>query len=252
VKRFLPGTENRVQTGLKLHRITGPSLEKDWYDRESALAAVQGHARHFVDSRIDQCEQAGSLLGFPPLVPMPYDAELFGHWWFEGPEFLDAVVRMTTQPESPLEWVLPSACLKYKESLHECIPAASSWGENGYLGVWLDPCNGWIQPRLRAAERLLFDAAKTNGGHWDEVRNRFFNQAARELLLAQSSDWPFLIRMGTASAYAARRVEDHLGAVRSLVKGVDAIGPVEMAFLETRERQFNLFPELDAKELGRK
>jgi predicted glycosyl hydrolase (DUF1957 family) len=58
--------------------------------------------------------------------------------------------------------------------------------------------------------------------------------------------------MGTASAYAARRVEDHLGAVRSLVKGVDAIGPVEMAFLETRERQFNLFPELDAKELGRK
>ncbi len=224
VARFLPGAGVRYPSGLKYHRVTGGGGEKSIYDRDLALQAAAEHATHFLAQRRCQFEQARAGLTRPPVLVAPYDAELFGHWWFEGPEFLDRVMRGASgmgmgtatlsglASENPLAW--------------ESQPAESSWGAGGHLGVWLHPDNADLQPRLRSAgaammamTRLALDPGRPGAARLlGRVR-----KAGRELLLAQASDWPFLIRMGTASQYARARVEGHLEAFERTARAM--LGP---------------------------
>ncbi|HTI69309.1 MAG TPA: 1,4-alpha-glucan branching protein domain-containing protein [Candidatus Limnocylindria bacterium] len=251
VGRYLPGTENRVATGLKLHRVSGPGVEKDWYDRASALQAVQDHAAHFVAERIKACQEAKAWLACPPVIMAPFDAELFGHWWHEGPEFLDAVMRRLVASDSVAP-ATPGELWREKGSFETCEIAASTWGEAGYASVWLHPANGWIQPRLRVVEGRLVAAlrgAKVASETPNAFQTRCLNQAAREVLLAQSSDWPFLLRMGTAGDYPAKRVSDHLEAAHQLLDASTCLGAPPGGYLEARERQYNLFPDLNAERL---
>lgn len=243
VRPFLPDTGVRTFSGLKFHRVTGPTSEKELYVREDALEAVRGHARHFLKSCRSRVERLGSLQGRPPLLTAPYDAELFGHWWFEGPNFLDAVmrgaagegIRTITLSEGRDGWPdAPSA-----------IPAESTWGEGGHLGVWLDSSNALLQPQLRQAARRLEQgvAAGAPAGVDPEFYRRAVTQATRELLLAQSSDWPFLIRMGTAREYAMGRFDGHLAAFHRLLDGALGEASPDHPLLLEREAAYPLFAE---------
>ena len=254
VQRYLPGTENRVATGIKLHRVTGSSTEKAWYDRAQAMAATREHARHFVAERLATCEAAGSLINGTPFITAPYDAELFGHWWFEGPEFIDEVVRLCSSPDAGLQLATPRDFLAQAPSLETCQIAASTWGQEGYASVWLDPQNAWIQPRLRVLERRMREKVSDLNASLDAPPRgvvRCLNQAARELLLAQSSDWPFLLKMGTAGDYPARRVEEHLNAAEGLLESLGSPSLLDLRLVTSREHQFPIFPEIDALSLFR-
>jgi Uncharacterized conserved protein len=71
---------------VKYHRITGRGDEKQLYDRTAAENAAAQHAIHF----LEQCRQQiqrNRRSRFRPIIVAPFDAELFGHWWFEGPIF---------------------------------------------------------------------------------------------------------------------------------------------------------------------
>ena len=233
---------SRRFAGVKYHRITGRGEEKGLYDREAAEKAVEMHAAHFVKQRRRQLREL-SALGFDPIVVVPFDAELFGHWWFEGPRFLDLVIREAVKNDD-LCWATPSEYLATHPTQQAIQPAASTWGENGYLAVWLDQSNAWIYPHLHVAIQRMSEAARKHAEDSSPLADRVLKQLARELLLAQSSDWAFLIKTGTAKEYATKRTLDHLGRFNRLHDQF-AANHVDEKFLRDCEWRDNLFPNLN-------
>jgi 1,4-alpha-glucan branching enzyme len=233
----------RRSIGLKYYRVTGrvDLAEKEPYIPATAVARAREHAAHFVEGRLAQVRHAPGM-DRPPLVVSPYDAELFGHWWFEGPVFLEEVFRRLARQEE-LRVVTP---LEYLDRHPECDvaqPAASTWGSQGYAEVWVNPANDWIYPHLdEAAERMVGLARRFHEP--SPLEQRALNQAARELLLAQSSDWPFILTMGTTVEYARRRVRDHVARFTGLFESLTS-GRVDEAALAELERRDAIFPELD-------
>ncbi len=243
VREFLPSGGTRTHLGLKYHRITDRRFpHREFYDPDAARARVLEHAEHFVRGREEQARAAAAAIGQPALLLAPYDAELFGHWWYEGPEWLDAVLDRVAASEGvratdPLDAIrrLPRASTS---SLH-----LSSWGEGGYCGVWLDPVNDWIyRPLLRAAERMRILAQEGDRG--EPGRARALKQAGRELLLAQASDWAFIMKTGTLVPYARRRTQEHLDRFEKLASALHR-GPINPAEIAGMEERYALFPDLD-------
>lgn len=216
VEPCLPAPKVRGFTGFKYHCVTGGTNEKQPYRRAEAMAAVQRHAEHFVSSRLHQLDAARQAGCQDPLITAPYDAELFGHWWFEGPEFLDAVAR-TAAKEGRLKLVTPTDHLQTVAELPVVQPAASSWGEGGDWRLWLNSSNAWIQEELLKADRTMTRVVATCVAA-DELVERALRQMARELLLAQASDWPFMLRTGTNRDFARGQVEMRLTRFMTLEK----------------------------------
>lgn len=237
----------RSFTGLKYHRITGQTEQKDWYDPAGAQATVRRHAGHFVWCRSQQTAYLASVLppNAPPLVVSPYDAELFGHWWFEGPTFLEELARQAAFAQHTFQFISPGDYLDAFGTGDEVEPVLSSWGQNGYCNFWLDGDNHWIyRPLHQAATRMARLADQHRGGA-DAMTRRSLNQAGRELLLAQASDWPFIIKAGTAVDYAKRRLTGHLHRFHRITERLAAEQTPDPAWLTAVEAMDNCFPELD-------
>jgi 1,4-alpha-glucan branching enzyme len=250
---------DRKFAGMKYYRITGRGEEKQLYDHEAAEKAAERHATHFLDQRLQQIREI-SELGFDPIVVVPFDAELFGHWWFEGPRFLKHFIRKAAS-EQDLRLTTPGDYLAAHPTLQTIQPAASTWGENGHLSVWLDQSNAWIYPQLHAAAQRMSELARgacnvagqprrlpneTPAGEALALQftGRILRQLARELLLAQSSDWAFLMKTGTAREYATKRTMDHLARFSRLHDQFVA-NDVDEEFLRDCEWRDNAFPNLN-------
>ena len=243
VKPHLPSPDNRGFTGMKYYRITGGAGEKQIYQRDHALHAASQHAGHFLGERIEQVKQVGPLLDRPPIIVAPYDAELFGHWWYEGPEFLDFLARKLCHEQNILALATPGQYLHQHQTNQIATPGASSWGEEGYWRVWLNETNEWIYPHLQIAQERMTALAQQFPTA-DGLRARALRQAARELLLAQASDWPFILRAGTSPDYARRRVKDHLLRFIALHEQL-TVTRVDEKWLSEIESRDNLFPDVD-------
>ena len=280
LKPYLPAPDRRGFTGIKYHRITGGTQPKAVYERAAAVQAADEHAGHFLAARLAQIEPLEKVLGRPPLVLAPYDAELFGHWWYEGLEFLDFFVRKAYYDQKTFTLVTPEEYLRHCPTQQVAAPAASSWGEEGYWRVWLNEKNEWIYPHLQVAQERMTELAKRfereskvqspkskvetpestvhsprstgarqepgagSQGTRGSLPERALKQAGRELLLAQSSDWPFILRTGTSPDYARQRVKDHLLRFTRLYEQL-VNSTLDERWLEEIENKDNLFPDLD-------
>ena len=233
----------RKFSGLKYHRITGNGDEKELYDPAAAEKTARIHAIHFVEERRRQLRTLQTF-DFEPIMLVPFDAELFGHWWFEGPQFLELVLRMFAAEKEEVALTTPSEFLSQHPTQQTVQPAASSWGENGYLGVWLDRSNAWIYPHLHGAAQRMQQLAEAQRKKPNRLTERTLKQLARELLLAQSSDWAFLIKNGTAKEYATRRTMEHLVRFNRLYDQIVGNG-VDQKFLAECEWRDNLFPNVN-------
>ncbi len=231
----------RTPTGLKYHRVTGATADKAPYDPARARTRVAAHAEHFVAARQAQVDRLHTIMERPPVVVCPYDAELFGHWWFEGMDWLDAVLRRIARTPG-LEAVTPADDLARHPVLQSAAPAASSWGWRGHRQVWLGPENEWVYPELHAAADALVPLCGMTPAPAGP-RRRALTQALRELLLAQASDWAFMLARRTAVPYATRRTVEHLAACRRLCDAVtrQRIDEADVGGLEARH---GLFPTL--------
>ncbi|HAK05877.1 MAG TPA: DUF1957 domain-containing protein, partial [Spartobacteria bacterium] len=232
---------SRKFSGVKYHRITGRGVEKELYDRNAAEKAADAHATHFLEQRRAQIREL-SALDVDPIVVVPFDAELFGHWWFEGPRFLELFIRKAAHED--LRLTTPSEFLEAHPTQQRIEPATSTWGDKGHLEVWLDPGNSWIYPHLHAAVRSMTEVARLHLNHSNPFADRVLKQLARELLLAQSSDWAFLMKTGTAKEYATKRTIDHLARFNRLHEQFVAKN-VDEKFLGECEWRDNLFPNLN-------
>jgi 1,4-alpha-glucan branching enzyme len=229
-------------TGIKYHRVTARGGSKEIYSPAAALRTAENHANDFVNRRRDQFHELASN-GFEPIITAPFDAELFGHWWFEGPQFLEFVIRKVAAQDA-FGLTSPSKYLAQFPTQQTIAPASSSWGANGYLEVWLNEKNAWLYPHLHVAARRMIDLARRFATSATDDDERVLKQLARELLLAQASDWAFLINSGTATHYATKRANVHLLRFNRLYEQFLA-GSVDPHLLKLCEERDNLFPKLD-------
>jgi 1,4-alpha-glucan branching enzyme len=179
----------------------------------------------------------------PPLVVSPYDAELYGHWWYEGPLFLNDLFRQLHADQDTVETITPGEYLQRHPTNQVTTPAASSWGKSGYNEYWLNEQNAWIYRHLHAAAERMVELARRFKDA-QGATTRALNQAARELLLAESSDWAFIMTTGTMVPYAERRTNEHVLRFNTIYEGLLGSG-VDPAWLADVESKDNIFPDID-------
>ncbi|MFQ5560090.1 MAG: 1,4-alpha-glucan branching protein domain-containing protein, partial [Nitrospinota bacterium] len=172
-------------------------------------------------------------------------AELFGHWWFEGPEWLSAFLEKAGSQESSVKLTTPAEYLAHNPLQQMASPAPSSWGENGYNDAWLDTTNNWVYPLLHKAADRMSELALAFPQPESLVRQAL-NQAGRELMLAQSSDWAFILKTGTSPEYASLRTKEHLSNFNKLYEQI-LKKSIDREWLNKLEMQNNIFPEMDYK-----
>jgi 1,4-alpha-glucan branching enzyme len=244
LKPYLPQDGARRFTGIKYYRITGRTHDKELYNRGWAMGAVDSHAGNFMWNRAQQIENLRNSTNIDPIVVSPFDAELFGHWWFEGPEFLNLFIRKSVYDQQQFQLTTPTRYLADHSTLQLVVPSASSWGHKGYWEVWLDESNAWIYPHLHMAARRMTEMARAHRNTKSEIMERALSQMARELLLAQSSDWAFLMKTGTAKNYATKRTKDHVLRFTRLYDQVRC-EKIDAEFLKNCEWRDNIFPTLN-------
>jgi 1,4-alpha-glucan branching enzyme len=243
VKPFIHPDGIRVHTGLKYYRITGKTDHKEPYNPGWANNKADMHAGNFMFNRERQMEHLCKSMDRPPVVVVPYDAELFGHWWFEGPLFLEHFIRKSSKSQDKFLIASPSDYLSQNLPLQIATPCPSSWGDKGYHEVWLNGTNDWIYRHLHhAADRMR--GLAYHHPQADPLKARALNQAARELLLAQSSDWPFIMTAGHMDSYARSRVEEHMVRFNRLHRQISE-GSIDEGWLARLEEKDNIFPHLD-------
>jgi len=172
-----------------------------------------------------------------------YDAELYGHWWYEGVDFLDYLFRKIHFDQKDIKLITPMEYLKENPVNQVAEPSMSSWGDKGYHDVWLNSGNDWIYRHLiNAAERMAELANKFP--HEGGVLRRALNQAARELMLMQSSDWAFLMTVGTAKEYSVKRTREHIQRFNAIYEMINGTR-IDEGYVWDLEQKDNIFPEID-------
>jgi len=247
--QFLEFHKKHHPGGLRFWRITDSANDlgsKQVYDPKLAAEKIGLQASHFVGLVKETVEQASK--GRQGLVCSPYDSELFGHWWFEGPLWLEQIgremakngVRPMTLGEA-IKAVPPQGPLQLPEG---------SWGEGGDHRVWLNSNTEWTWDRVYSAEREWVEQLRQGDGGNPELK-RVLAQASRELLLLEASDWQFLITTGSARDYAERRVAEHYADFKRLsemahtVRGGSPLSTEAAETLHRLEREDFIFPDLD-------
>ena len=237
----------RIDTGFKYHRITGDGDHKEVYLPERAVERAAVHAEDFLAKRTRQAEALFQIMGGrKPIVVAPFDAELFGHWWYEGPTWLDLLMRKAASDQDTIRLVTLSEYLAEHPTQQVAMPTMSSWGDGGFNRVWLNGMNDWIYPELHRAAYRLEKAAGRCGACGGPER-RALDQAARELLLAQASDWAFMINAGDTAEYATARTRRHVERLDRLIDQA-AAGQVQESWIREVEAQDNIFPWLSCAE----
>jgi 1,4-alpha-glucan branching enzyme len=240
--------EIRTNTGIKYHRVTGNDGAKEIYDPRLALAKAYQHAQDFIGKRQQHINDLSATMERAPIIIAPYDAELFGHWWFEGPCWLEAVLRLAADQ---VQLTTCGAYLKQQPPTQMAVPAASTWGDQGYCSYWLNDSNDWIYPLLHKAEAEMEKLADDLAGLTvTPLQERALNQAARSILLAQASDWPFILKAGTTVDYAKKRIIDHLARFNYLQDGLRK-NRLDARYVSALEIMDNIFPDIDFRDYSR-
>jgi 1,4-alpha-glucan branching enzyme len=233
----------RINTGIKYYRITADTNHKEPYIPAWARDKAGEHAGNFMFNRQRQIEYLYDLIQKKPLIVSPYDAELFGHWWYEGIIWLDYLFRKIVYDQDIIRLTTASEYLLENPRNQVVVPSLSSWGWKGFSEMWLQGANDWLYRHLHLASEKMTELARqfpdTNG-----LRRRALNQALRELLLAQSSDWGFIMGTGTHTDYAVRRSKEHILRFSRLYEDIKA-NCIDAGWLADIEYKDNIFPNID-------
>jgi len=232
-----------TSSGLRYWRVTSVHKglgEKEEYSPGRAAERAREHASHFVN--VVRAELSGrSADGRDPLLAVTFDSELFGHWWFEGVDWLGLVLRELT--ESDVRVATAAEYLDREPPTERVALSEGSWGKNNDHSTWLNEGTAWMWDELERLAREM-DALRARTTREGPFRERAARQAVRELLLAQSSDWPFLVTTGQAADYAVERFRSHAHRYRRAVALAHSGDPIEDEVeLRSLELADNPFPD---------
>ena len=251
IKPYIHKDGFRINTGLKYWRITGNTEHKEHYRPDWARNKAALHASNFMENRLKQADGLLASMDRKPIIVAPYDAELFGHWWFEGPQWIEFLVRKIAAGHNALALITPSDYLAKYPVNQVCAPSLSSWGYKGYCEHWLDGANDWLYRHLHHAIGKMIDSARAHAALLrkkaprgaEGLIARALHQAARELLLAESSDWPFILKTGTMVPYAKKRIAMHIGRFTKLCDDINN-KTIDEAWLGEVEHRDNIFSDM--------
>ncbi|OSM07286.1 putative glycoside hydrolase [Magnetofaba australis IT-1] len=239
---YLAHAQIASPSGVKPYCVTGGSAPKAPYDPAAAQTQARADAAHFVEQLA--ARRGDHTQG--PIAVLPFDAELFGHWWLEGIDWLEALLRAA--PQAGVTSTLPAAAMGQAAPTPLHHPArAATWGRDGDNSAWLNPRNAWVYPLLDQAHirlRAVYDAPEADS----DAGQRALCHMGRCLLLAQASDWPFLLDHGAHSDYAAGRVKSYLARFHHLATQVQS-GVISASELTLLEELDPIFPRLTAQML---
>ena len=230
--------------GLKYHKITDENASlgrKEFYSENDARKKAEQHSDEYLLARSKQLKKITLSSSFDPLLIAPFDAELFGHWWYEGPYFIENILKKSTKYRIKL--INLKDFLMQKPNLQICEPSPSSWGQGGYHNYWINEANAWIVPEITKAGSTFVNLSSKKVN--DEFLKRIFKQAARELLLSESSDWSFILRAGTTTELAKERIERHLFRFWKLIEMIKNNSDVNLKFLVDVEEEDKVFPNIE-------
>jgi len=234
-------------SGMQYWRISGARVslgEKDAYHPDWAAGRVVLQADHFaslVASLLTDYQQKSGEFG---IVSANYDTELFGHWWFEGIDWLEAVLRRLAA-SSQVELTTASAYLEAHPPETVLNLPEGSWGAGGAHFVWDNADTHWMWPIIHDAENRMARVVKTATSSGSDA-SAVVAQAARELLLLQASDWPFLVTTGQAKEYAVQRFRDHVDRFNALLDGLEA-GRPDASLAAALWEKDKVFADIDAR-----
>ncbi|WP_409343193.1 1,4-alpha-glucan branching protein domain-containing protein [Paenibacillus sp. MBLB4367] len=243
IKPYLHESGIRLNTGMKYYRITGKDGHKEPYHPAWAKEKAASHAGNFMFCREKQAEHLFAQSGRKPIIVASYDAELFGHWWYEGPMWIDYLCRKIHHDQQTIRMITPADyLLEYPEN-QQCRLSFSSWGRAGYGEVWLGQDNEWVYRHLHRMEDQMIELA---GRFADAsgLQERALNQAARELMLAQSSDWAFIMDNRTTVEYAIKRIKSHISRFLKICRDLRS-DSLDEKWLAEAERRDAIFPDAD-------
>lgn len=244
IKPYIAHDGVRVHTGIKYYRITSNNDNKDYYNPRWAMDSAEKQAGHFLDCRTSQISALSSCMEVPPLIVCPYDAELYGHWWYEGPYWLYILFKKIYYDDCNFKLITPGEYIDKFPNIQVSSPCISSWGANGYSQVWLNETNDYVHRHLHKAGDRMVELAHLFKDAPNTLTKNALNQCARELLLAQSSDWLFIITNGTMVDYAKKRIKDHIGRFTKLYYQIKNQN-IDEDFLNDISEKDCLFPDID-------
>jgi 1,4-alpha-glucan branching enzyme len=233
--------EVRIDTGIKHKRITGNGEYKEIYVPDWAKGKVQAHADDFVSSIEDEINEHGDQCYPPYLMMTPFDAELFGHWWFEGPEWIGQVLQ---KGENRIQFITPETYInRHYQDFETGHVSFATWGREGYGHVWVNETNQYL---YRHHQRMETDLATLVAlfSNPSELEQRALKQMVREWMLAVSSDWAFIIDGNSAVQYAEERFSTHLSRFDA-IKGKLLNGSIQENWLSVIEEGFPFLKEID-------
>jgi len=238
------------ESGLHYHRITDKSLgfdEKELYNIEIAKTTIQNDARHFISILISELQEIPSNPDDKGILVSPFDFELFGHWFAEGVDWLKIVIELIQNNEN-IELITISDYLsQFKDNFSIIRMGESSWGEGGHFKVWKNPDHGWIWPYINGSI-IEFEKVLENTPNYNDWEKRILQQIARELLLMEGSDWPFLLYTKQAKEYANQRFHHHHQRFNKLIwaaKDFSDNSRITLKALEEIESIDSCFQELE-------
>jgi 1,4-alpha-glucan branching enzyme len=241
------------ERGLRYHKVThnkAPLSDKHPYYPDDVPAKLYEHAQHFCNVVRDVLREHKHRTGREGVCVAPFDAELFGHWWFEGPNFLrDVIFTLNRDPQVKLRTA--------EEALYHHPPdkvmrlPEGSWGEKGNHSVWINDRTRWIWEMDYRAENQMLKLLHALPWRTSEKIGELMQKAGRELLLLQASDWPFVIHSQGAVDYGIQRFAGHCTrfdrltdlAERLAAGGqIDELAKIEIAEADTHD---SVFPDID-------
>lgn len=242
-KKHFPG-------GHRYWRVTNPKADladKQEYEPEKALERVPEHAGHFKNLVKSILAERMNDAGRDSIVVAPYDTELLGHWWFEGTRWLHDVLKFMAN-DKEIGLVTCSEFLDTAQPSTVVSLPEGSWGEGGFHWIWLNEWTKWTWSKVYDAEKEMRELAQEFGKN-EKVRE-ILTQAARELLLLESSDWQFLITTWTARDYSEMRVSEHYQNFKMLANLVrkcakDSLGPEDWYFISDCKKKDSVFRDID-------
>lgn len=232
-------------SGLRYWRVSGVDVglgEKDYYYPEWAAFKVEQHAEHFAHLVGDLLRDYQRETGEYGVVASSYDTELFGHWWFEGVAWLEKVLRHLSDGKE-VELTTANAFTQAHQPAEVLHIPESSWGSNGSHFTWDNADTHWMWQPIADAEKRM-EGLVSRFPNPTDVERAALNQSARELLLMQSSDWPFLVTTGQAREYAIQRFSQHVERFDKLASGLEN-GKTNPNLTAEYWELDKLFPEID-------
>ena len=235
----------RSNLGIKYYKITGRSQHKEVYKPQAALEKAAEHAGNFMFNREKQVEWLRGAMDRPPLIVAPYDAELFGHWWFEGPDWINFLLRKIHWDQQTIKTITVPEYLDRHRRIQVAAAVVFELGLQGLLRSLAGRLQRLDLPPSARGRRPHGGTGPAHAEPATALRRRALNQAARELLLAQSSDWAFIMKTGTMVEYAHAADARPCAEFQSSVRADQGQRDRRAVAQSKSNARHNLFPNMD-------